>query len=209
MPLQNRVTPRGEIIATTARGTLFGNRGCLHGHSRQLQRRRWASYSWVACVLQFKNRRRVLMQPGRYTELFFLDEPTALAAGHRPCGECRRQDYRHFMNCFRAGNAMPDADRHAIDRRLQTDRIQQRSHAQITHRAALHSLPDGTMIEIDGEALLVWGSELYAWSESGYHPPRSRQQRTVTVLTPRSTVAALRAGYRPTPHPSVGSGVGA
>src|SRR6185369_8309761 len=130
MPLQNRVTPLSEIVAMPARGTMLGNRGCLHDARQRLTKRRWTMYSWVACVLEFKNRRRKLMQPQRYTELFFLDEPTSLAAGHRPCGECRRPDYLHFMECFRRGNDMANADRHAIDRRMQEDRIVTRSHAQ-------------------------------------------------------------------------------
>lgn len=208
MPLQNRVTPFGEIVATSARGTMFGNRGSLHDEHRHLTKRRWTMYSWVACVLEFKNRRRSLMQPNRYTELFFLDEPTALAAGHRPCGECRRTDYKHFMACFRRGNAMPQADRHAIDRRMQADRIDTRSHAQIHHRAELASLPDGAMILAEGTALLVWSGALHPWRETGYGPTPDRaaemkKRGIVTVLTPRSTIAALNAGYRPAPHPSV------
>jgi len=206
MPLQNRVTPFGEIVATSARGTMLGNRGCLHDHGRRLTRRRWTMYSWVACVLRFKNRRRQLMQPDRYTELFFLDEPTALAAGHRPCGECRRADYLRFMECFRRGNEMADADRHAIDRRMQADRIEPRSHRQVRYRAALPSLPDGTMIvDEQGRALLVWGDALHPWSETGYGSPQKKAPGIVTVLTPRSTVAALKAGFRPTPHPSLGT----
>jgi hypothetical protein len=204
MPLQNRVTPLGEIVAIAARGSLMGNRGCLHDGQQRLTRRRWTTHSWVACVLAFKNRRRPLMQPNRYTELFFLDEPTALAAGHRPCGECRRADYLRFMDCFRRGNAMTDADRHAIDRRLQADRIAPRSRAQIRHEASLESLPDGAMILWRDGPHLLWRGALHRWTESGYVqtitlPPHG----TVTVLTPRATVAALQAGYRPTPHPSL------
>lgn len=204
MPLQNRVTPLGEIVATAARGTMMGNRGCLHDAARRLTRRRWTTYSWVACVLAFKDRRRTLMQPNRYTELFFLDEPTALAAGHRPCGECRRADYLRFMNCFRRGNAMTDADRHAIDRRLQTDRIEARSHRQLRHEAPLEALPDGAMILWRDQPHLLWRSGLHGWSETGYGDAVAPPQAAVTVLTPRSTVAALKAGYRPAPHPSLG-----
>ena len=204
MPLRNRVTPLGEIVAMTARGTLMGNRGCLHDGQQRLTGRRWTTYSWVTCVLDFKNRRRALMQPNRYTELFFLDEPTALAAGHRPCGECRRADYLHFMDCFRRGNAMPDADRHAIDRRMQADRIAPYSHRQIRHQAPVQSLPDGAMVLWREEPHLVWDRALHRWSESGYGQAQALPPGSVTVLTPRVTVAALLAGYRPTPAPRRG-----
>ncbi len=204
MPLRNRVTPLGEIVAIAARGTMMGNRGCLHDGNRRLTRRRWTTYSWVACVLDFKDRRRALMQPNRYTELFFLDEPTALAAGHRPCGECRRADYLRFMECFRRGNAMDGADRHAIDRRLQADRIAPRNHAQIRYQAPLRSLPDGTMVLWQDRPHLLWRGALHRWSETGYTPAGPAGRGVVTVLTPRASVAALKAGYRPTPHPSAG-----
>ena len=128
MPLQNRVSPRGDVIAVAARGALMGNRGRLHDATRQVVRRQVSSYrAWVTCLLAFKGRRRTVMAPGRYTELFFLDEATALAAGHRPCGECRRADYRRFKTAWLAGNpgrglagAVPIA---AIDLELHGDRL--------------------------------------------------------------------------------------
>jgi len=206
MTLQNRVTPFGEIIADPARGTFYGNRGCLHDDHQHLTKRRWSTHAWVVCWLSFKNRHRQLkMQPGKYTELFFLDEATALAAGHRPCGECRRAYFKEFLECWRHGNAMPGATRLEIDARLQAQRISSRPPRQITHRARLENLPDCTFIAAPWDektACLVWGDALLPWSPSGYGRPQKRGPGEVLVLTPLGTVATLRAGYAPLVHPS-------
>src|SRR4051812_47780614 len=106
MPLQNRVTPSGDIITTSARGTLMGNRGILHGDNKRIVRTP-RNVMWLICRLEFKGRRRPLMSPGTYTELFFLDEAVALAAGPRPCGECLRSKYRSYMDAVSEGSGEP------------------------------------------------------------------------------------------------------
>jgi hypothetical protein len=202
MPLQNRVTPRGEIVAVAARGSLMGNRGRLHDGERRLVRRHVAGYrAWVTCVLQFKGRRRTVMTPGRYTELFFFDEATALAAGHRPCGECRREDFLRFKRAWLAGNrqlGLPaDVTIQPIDRHLHADRLD--AHGQRTFVADSRTLPDGVLVasEDDPRAWLLWRDRLWPWSPAGYGEPRRVGRGRVVVLTPRSTVAALAAGYTP------------
>jgi hypothetical protein len=208
MPRQNRVTPFGHLIAVPERGTLLGNRGCLVDANGQLTRRRWSTWAWIACVLEFKGRRRPLMQPGTWTELFFLDEATALAAGHRPCGECRRADYRRFRQCWLAANAerLPDGavTVAAIDRVLQAERAG-RWRGEALGLAPLDALPDGVMVLLeDGDTpWLVAGARLWRWTPGGYRDPRPRPPAaTVRVLTPPSIVAAIRAGYGPGIHSS-------
>jgi hypothetical protein len=209
-PLQNRVTPFGDLIRTTARGTLMGNRGRLHDSLRQIVRRVASGYrAWVTCRLSFRGRHRTVMTPGRYTELFFLDEATALAAGHRPCGECRRADFRRFRAAWLLGNPDRglgiDAPAGAIDRELHRDRLGTDGRS-VTYPAELRSLPDGVFVRGAGldEALLVWRGNLVPWSPAGYGAPRrGRRGGRATVLTPRSTVAALAAGYVPGVHGSL------
>jgi len=210
-PLQNRVTPSGELIATTARGTVMGNRGHLHDRDRRIVRRIVPSYrAWIACLLEFRGRRRVVMAPDRYTELFFLDEATALAAGHRPCGECRRADYRRFKALWLAANPDrglgTDALIGAIDRELDRDRLAPDGRAR-TYRATLGTLPEGAFVigPEPEEPLLYWRGRLAPWSPGGYGASRpARRDQDVTVLTPRSTTATIAAGYVPAVHPSVG-----
>lgn len=210
MPLQNRVTPEGSIVAVPARGTLMGNRGRLHDASRRLVRRHVASYrAWVTCRLTFKGRRRIPMSPGRYTELFFLDEATALAAGHRPCAECRRADYRRFKAAWLAGNLHlglgADPPIALIDRVLQEDRLCPDG-TQRVFTATQRELPDGAfVIGSDRPAPhLVWRGGLWPWSPTGYTSPTVWGDRPrATVLTPLSTVNALRAGYLPMVHQSI------
>jgi hypothetical protein len=209
-PLQNRVTPFGDLIRTTARGTLMGNRGRLHDPRRRIVRRVASGYrAWVTCRLSFRDRHRTVMTPGRYTELFFLDEATALAAGHRPCGECRRSDYLRFRAAWLLGNPEHglggDVPVAAIDRELHRDRLGADGRS-VTYPAMLDSLPDGVFVRgmDDGDALIVWGGDLVPWSPGGYGSPRGRRrgERSV-VLTPRSTVAAIAAGYVPGVHASL------
>jgi hypothetical protein len=210
-PLQNRVTPLGDLIRSPARGTFMGNRGRLHDESRRIVRRAVASYrAWVICRLEFKGRRRAVMTPGRYTELFFLDEATALAAGHRPCGECRRADYRRFTDAWLSGNPGrelgPGSQIPAIDRELHRDRLGPAGRPR-TFTATLGSLPEGVFVSVpSGVApLLVWRAALWPWSPAGYGGSRKRPASAeVTVLTPRSTVAAIAAGYTPIVHESLG-----
>ena len=209
MPLQNRVTPAGEIIATPHRGLMLGNRGgCFHLPDQTLQARRWATRQWIACLLEFKGRRRRLMQPNRYTELFFLDEATALAAGHRPCFECRRADANRFAELWSNAHRLSQAPRAGeMDDVLHPERVESRG-AKRTHMAATAGLPDGTFVlhaSNDGPqcAYLIDAYRLLAWSPAGYETAISRPaQALIEVLTPPSIVAVLSAGYRPMLHPS-------
>ncbi len=196
MALQNRVTPFGEIIADPARGTLMGNRGGrIHDPgTRTLLKRRYASRRWIACVLDFKNRRRPVMGAG-YTELFFLDEATALAAGHRPCFECRRAEAKAF------GEAWMRADRR--DRQPSADEMDARLHAERCAifagdraRVTVRNLPQGAMVADANGAYLVAAEGLKRWSPSGYGEAQGADGNH-DLLTPPSIVAALAAGYRP------------
>jgi hypothetical protein len=205
MPLQNRVTPTGEIIATAARGTLMGNRGILHDAERRLGAARWRHSHWICCRLSFKDRWRRVMAPRRYTALFFLDEATALAAGHRPCAECQREDFRRFQAAWRAG-VDGDIAAVAIDRALHAARIEPHSRCQIRFEAPLADQPDGTFVllaDAQKTPLLVSGRHLLPWAPEGYGRSRLRSAASrCLVLTPRPTLAALRAGYAPALHPS-------
>lgn len=199
MTLQNRVLPTGEIVADPARGTLMGNRGLLHDDARQLGRARWKRQAWVTCRLAFKGRRRPLMAPGRYTELFFLDEAVALAAGHRPCAECRRDAYRHFRALWAEAHgesALNTADRILHRARICPNRAQRR------HAAPLSTLPDGAFILHQGAPCLVTGPRLLRHAPGGYTAALPRPTGLATVLTPVPTLAVLAKGYRPALHPS-------
>jgi hypothetical protein len=196
MPFQNRVTPFGDLIATPERGTLTGNRGCLHNRQRVLTRRRWTTRAWIACLLEFRGRQRAIMTPGRWTELFFLDEATAFAAGHRPCGECRRQDYVRFKRLWcQANGGDATSPIYPVDDHLHAERIDR---PRSTWESPLDALPDGTMIAEENEAWLVAGESLMRWTPAGYRDAKPRPAgQPVAVLTPRSLVAAFTAGYRP------------
>jgi hypothetical protein len=204
MPLRNRVNPFGELFATPARGLFMGNRGGrFHTDAKGLTTRRWASRQWICCVLDFKNRQRGVW--GRfYTELFFLDEPTALAAGHRPCFECRRADALRFAEAWRQAHrlrARPMAP--AMDHVLHAERLAGR--AKRLHQRDMSSLPDGAFIALDGEAFAVRGDALLPWTPTGYDARRKRPRRgLVDVLTPPAILAVLAAGYQPRWHPSAG-----
>jgi hypothetical protein len=201
MPRRNRVTPRGELIAVPDRGLFWGNRGRLHNPAGDVVRYS-TTKAWAICVLEFKGRRRRQWAPGRLTELYFLDEATALAAGHRPCGECRYRDYQAFKAAY--GRAYPDDELtvHAIDARMHADRLSE-PRIRRTYTARLADLPAGTMIELASVPWLVWRGELLAWHPGGYSDRRPRRlEGEVTVLTPRATVAVLVAGYEPVVHPT-------
>lgn len=200
MVLQNRVMPTAEIVADPARGLFMGNRGILHDERRALGTARWRHPHWVTCRLSFKGRHRTVMAPGAYTELFFLDETVALAAGHRPCAERRRADYRAFRGAFEAANG-PVASAAEMDRRRHAARVT-RTRRQIVHDAQADSLPDGTFIRLEGASWLVCGDRLRRYTPAGYTEARARPTGAVTVLTPAPTVAALKAGYRPGLHES-------
>jgi hypothetical protein len=208
MPRRNRVTPFGEVVAVPERGTMMGNRGVLHDEGGGV-RRPWQVRRWLTCRLEYRARHRQIMAPNRYTELFFLDEATALAAGHRPCFECRRARFLAFRAAWAAANGggvPPESVRVAmIDDRLHSERVGPGRTKQ-TFRASVDELPDGVFVTpagADGDAHLVLGDELLAWSPGGYTGRWPRPRGTeVTVLSPRSTVAAIRDGYEPEVHPS-------
>lgn len=201
MPLQNRVDPFGALIRTPARGTFLGNRGgAIHDENREIIRP-YKSRRWITCVLEFKGRRRQVMTPGRYTELFFLDEAVAFAAGHRPCAECRRDRY----NAFRAAWKQPGAYADEIDSVLHPARIDA-LRRKVTYRAPLASLPNGTFVETAGQPWLVWGRSLLLWTPEGYTTRIGKPNGSdVTVLTPAPFVACFRRGYRPLIHESARS----
>ena len=198
MPLRNRVTPFGDIVATSSRGTLMGNRGVLHNDRAEIVRDSQVR-RWITCRLEFRGRQREVMPPGQYTALFFLDEATAFAAGHRPCAECRNTDYRRFRA------AWPGRERsvNEIDTRLHAER-RAGAWRKRTHTAELGSLPDGAFIALDGEAWLVHGPALRRWTPAGYDARRPREEASVSVLTPPSLVTLFRNGYTPELHPSAG-----
>ena len=206
MPLQNRVTPRGQLIAHPARGLVYGNRGCLHDVHGRI-RRRYAGKRWIACRLDFRGwHREPLMQPGRFTELFFLDEATALAAGHRPCALCRREDYDRFGELWRRLHP-DDAGADAIDARLHRERVDPATRGQRIHETSLDELPDGAFVLVDGEPRLVLGQRLLRWAPSGYEGEETRAapRGRVALLTPPSLIAVLQTGWTsavPILHPS-------
>jgi hypothetical protein len=200
------VTPCGELIAVSARGLVYGNRGCLHD-SEQRIRRRSNGRRWIACRLEFRGwRRGPMMQTGRYTELFFLDEATAFAAGHRPCALCRREDYNRFGEIWQMQHpGQVGAD--AIDAQLHAERVDSTTRRQRHHRARLGELPDGVFVVRDGRPWLVRGDSLLRWEPEGYsaRQPRNEDAEAV-VLTPPSLVNVLRAAWHPVVplfHPSV------
>jgi hypothetical protein len=204
VPLQNRVTPTGAIVADPSRGLMMGNRGCLHGLGRTLGVSRWRSKLWICCVLDWKGVRRDPMPPGRWTALFFTDEATALAAGHRPCAYCRRPDFLDFAEAWRAARRLQERPRAArMDSILHRERVDRRRR-QLTHTMPSDDVPDGTMIRVDGVTGLLLGGRMLPWSFRGYGHPVPVRSGAVEVLTPPSIVAAIAAGYRPLVHPTAG-----
>jgi hypothetical protein len=202
MPLQNRVTPFGEIVAVPERGTLTGNRGIIHDPAtRRLLGKRWATKAWITCRCDYKGIRRAVMATRSWTELFFLDEATALAAGHRPCFLCRREAAQAFQRAWTVGNGGPRPTAPQIDAVLHRERLQgrvKRIHA-LAHGSA--DLPDGTMIAVRDQAWLMVAGRPLLWLPGGYRRV-SAPLDADGLITPPSTVAALRAGYRPLLHPS-------
>jgi hypothetical protein len=207
MPLRNRVTPLGELVAEPSRGLVYGNRGCLHDDSGRI-RRRYAGKRWIACRLRFRGwQRHPLMQPGRFTELFFLDEVTALAAGHRPCALCRREDFVRLAEIWRRlhpGEVGADA----IDARLHAERLDPGTRGRLLRTVPIEELPDGSFVLDEDEPHLVLGSDLLRWTASGYVERRARPTRgDIVLITPPSSVEVLRTGWAPLVpllHPSVG-----
>ena len=204
MPRPNRVTPYGALVAVPGRGLLMGNRGILHDANGRIVRAAQGR-RWITCALEFRGRRRAVMRPGSYTELFFLDEAVALAAGHRPCAECRWTDYQRFRAAWATamGRGMPSAD--DMDHALHTDRLGDAA-TRRTYTADVADLPDGVYVDVEGRAWLLLGARMLAWSHGGYVDSRPRRGGAVSVITPRATVRVLRAGYRPMLHPSAVAG---
>ncbi len=198
-PRQNRVTPLGTIEAVPERGLLMGNRGNLRRPDGT--QKLWHARGWVCCVTSFRGRRIDLDDPRRYTPLFFMDEAVALAAGHRPCGECRHADYQAFKQAWRRAFDLPEhtpLTAGAMDSALHAARIARSR--KVTFRAALRDLPAGTFVALDerpDEAFLVDHGALHRWSHAGYGPPVAMPGTDATVLTPEPTVGVLRAGYTP------------
>jgi hypothetical protein len=204
MPLQNRVTPFGDLAAVPARGLLMGNRGGrFHTDSKTLTARRWASRQWICCLLDFKGRQRDVW--GRfYTELFFLDEVTAFAAGHRPCFECRRKDAEAFAETWREARRLGTRPKaFEIDEVLHRERLQGR--AKRVHRRNIGDLADGAFVALEDGAFTVRGDALLRWTPEGYGARKKRPRGiAVDVLTPPAMLAALSAGYKPQWHFSAG-----
>jgi hypothetical protein len=201
MPLQNRVSPFGELFADPSRGGFFGNRGGkFHRDDKTLGRRRHVSKAWICCVLSFKGRRRDVW--GRYyTELFFMDEPTALAAGHRPCFECRRAEARNFAEKFPGGTRAGE-----MDLILHRERLAEDGRSKRMHPVSLGDLPDGAFVTLSGDdAFAVKGKRLLRWTSSGYTEAIARPSGAAMMLTPPAITEVLARGYQPHWHESVAS----
>jgi len=205
MPLQNRVTPFGEILAIPQRGMFTGNRGIIHDpETKTLLTRRWTSKAWLICRCEFRGRHRDVMAKRSWTELFFLDEATALAAGHRPCFFCRRDDAEKFRSAWTAAKGGEPPTAPQMDTVLHQERIQQRRKRLHSLTSAVAELPDGAVIAAGGAAYTVVGGTAFCWTEGNYEPS-SDLPMVDGVLTPPSTLAANDAGYRPVIHPSAKS----
>jgi hypothetical protein len=201
-PLQNRVTPQGDIIATSQRGLFTGNRGIIHDPAtKTLLNRRWSSKAWLTCVCEFRGRRRDVMATQSWTELFFLDEATAFAAGHRPCFYCRRDDANAFRAAWEAGNGVAHASAPEIDEVLHRERLDGREKRLHALPMPIEELPDGAMVQAGEESYLILKGRALLWTWDGYREPIN-PMRDAMLLMPPSTLRALSAGYRPVLHPS-------
>lgn len=200
--LQNRVTPTGDIIATPHRGMFTGNRGIIHDPvTRTLLKKRWSSPAWLTCVCEFRGRRRKVMATRSWTELFFLDEATALAAGHRPCFFCRRDDAKRFRAAWEQGNRVRDIRAHEIDVVLHRERLDHGGKRLHPLPVELARLPEGAMVQQGDESFLVARGRALLWSPAGYARADDPLDRAM-LLTPPSTLRAIMAGYQPVLHPS-------
>jgi len=214
MPLQNRVDPSGNIHAVAERGMFTGNRGVVHDPaSRTLLRRRWTTRAWLVCALHWKDRRRQPM--GRsaagsavWTELFFLDEVTALAAGHRPCFACRREAAQRFASCLAEALHIPLPRAADIDARLHRERLASGGTAPAIDGRRLRDLPDGAVVAVDGVPHALRAGHALRWTFGGYDgavAPAHLEGAAIAVVTPATTLAALAAGYRPVWHGTAAS----
>ena len=206
MPLQNRVTPTGDIVADPNRGIFTGNRGIIHDPAtRTLLKKRWSSPAWITCVCEFRGWRRQVMGSRSWTELFFLDEATAFAAGHRPCFFCRRDDANRFRSCWQQGNGVKDIRAKEMDAVLHRERLERGKKRLHPLPVPLAELPDGAMVQAGGASFLILRGRALLWSMAGYRAA-DRAIKDAMLLTPPSTLRAISAGYRPVLHASaVGS----
>jgi hypothetical protein len=201
MPLQNRVTPFGDIVATPHRGLFTGNRGIIHDPATKTLTRRWASKAWITCVCEFRGRRRRVMGGRSWTELFFLDEATAFAAGHRPCFYCRRDDALRFRAAWEAGDGVTGILAPEMDAVLHRERLSGGKKRLHELPVPIERLPDGAMIARSGESYVIANGRMLRWSFEGYHFS-DVSAGAAMLLTPPSTLRAFSAGYRPVLHPS-------
>jgi hypothetical protein len=201
MPLQNRVTPTGDIIATPHRGMFTGNRGIIHDPATKTLTRRWASQAWLTCLCEFRGWRRKVMGGRSWTELFFLDEATAFAAGHRPCFFCRRDDANRFRAAWEAGNAVSRVLARDIDAVLHRERLAGANKRLHALPMPFEELPDGAMLQEGSESYLIAQGRALLWSPAGYRQAPN-MIKDAMLLTPPSTLRALSAGYRPVLHES-------
>jgi hypothetical protein len=202
MPLQNRVTPTGDIITTPHRGMFTGNRGIIHDPAtKTLLKRRWSSPAWITCVCEFRGWRRKVMGGRSWTELFFLDEATALAAGHRPCFFCRRDDANRFRAAWEKGNGVKKILAREIDAVLHGERLERGKKRLHPLPAPVKQLPDGAMVQVGAGCFLIVQGRALQWSMAGYGMADTAIENAL-LLTPPSTLRALSAGYRPVLHPS-------
>jgi hypothetical protein len=202
MPLQNRVTPSGEIVSTPQRGLFTGNRGIIHDPAtKTLLNRRWSSRAWITCTCEFRGRRRDVMATRSWTELFFLDEATAFAAGHRPCFYCRRDDANAFRAAWEAGNGRSGVRAPEMDAVLHRERLDGRNKRLHELPMPLHALPDGVMVQAGKDSYLIAHGRALLWTWDGYREVRDALS-DAALLTPPSTLGAFVAGYRPVLHPS-------
>ncbi|RUZ78360.1 hypothetical protein EN943_10895 [Mesorhizobium sp. M7A.F.Ca.US.006.01.1.1] len=207
MPLQNRVDPFGAIHAVPERGMFTGNRGIIHDpETKTLKKKRWALQAWIICVCQFRNVRREPMGRNRkggkagWTELFFLDEVTALAAGHRPCFFCQRERAKDFVGCFGEAFGIAEPRAPMVDRRLHKERLASGGRSIPLAPETLAGLPDGTMISSGNKPYALSDGYALPWSFGGYQTPISLAALQLTdpfMITPPTSVAVLRTGYRP------------
>lgn len=202
MPLQNRVLPTGQIVANPARGTFTGNRGIIHRMDQTLGASRWSHHAWICCTLEWQGRKRPVMTGRKWTELFFLDEAVALAAGHRPCAYCRRADYNRFVAAWtQATGHQPKAPQ--MDKALHAARVRSQDRAQVTHQADIAMLPAGAFIAWNNRPHLLGPTTQHPYTPAAYAAPLPRPTSgTVTVLTPAPMIAALQAGYTAALHPT-------
>ncbi|OPY93868.1 hypothetical protein A5906_23970 [Bradyrhizobium sacchari] len=205
MPLQNRVTPTGDVIATPHRGMFTGNRGIIHDPAtKTLLKKRWSTSAWITCLCEFRGWRRPVMARRSWTELFFLDEATAFAAGHRPCFFCRRDDAKRFRAAWEKGNGVSGISAKAMDVVLHQERLDRGRKRLHELPMPLAQLPDGAMVQQGDESFLVTQGKALRWSFAGYAPHAPALDRPM-LLTPPSTLRAIIAGYQPVLHPTARS----